>query len=303
MEATVARSPALLYRRISWGAIFAGLLVMLVIQLTLTLLGVSIGAATLNPLQERNPAEGLAIGSAIWLLASGLISMFIGAMVAGRLCGGPRRADGLLHGLVTWSAGIMAMIYLAVTTTGAVLGGLGSLVQGAMGQQPEGRSDLSQQGRQMMGAVQEQIQRTFPQAGELLPTGRQGQTGPEGQLTQLAKEDPQLAAAMARMETQGGAEAAPAERDEVVNILVSQHGMEQQQAASLVSQWSRQSQQIQAQAGQEMREAGDAAARGVAAGAFWAFVALVLGGAVAAWGGWAGTASLPSRPEPIGGGL
>jgi hypothetical protein len=102
------------------------------------------------------------------------------------------------------------------------------------------------------------------------------------------------------METQGGAQAAPAERDQVVNILVSEHGMEQQQAANLVSQWSLQSQRVQAEARQEMRQAGDAAARGVAAGAFWAFVALVLGGAVAAWGGWAGTASLPSRPEPIG---
>ena len=74
-ESTVLNPAASLVRRVSWGAIFAGLVVTIVIQLTLTLLGVAIGAATIDPLRERNPAEGLGVSSAIWLTVSALISI------------------------------------------------------------------------------------------------------------------------------------------------------------------------------------------------------------------------------------
>ena len=53
-------------RRISWGAIFAGLIVTLVCQILLTMLGVAIGAATIEPIQEQKPLEGLGTGAALW---------------------------------------------------------------------------------------------------------------------------------------------------------------------------------------------------------------------------------------------
>jgi hypothetical protein len=154
-------------RRVSWGAIFAGLVVTIVIQLTLTLLGVAIGAATIDPLRERNPTEGLSAASAIWLTVSALISMWIGALVAGRLCGGPRRADGLIHGIVTWSASTITMLLLLASTAGAVLGGAGALI---------GRTvNVSLQGGQNpFAAIQNQIRQNLPQASQALPpTGRE----------------------------------------------------------------------------------------------------------------------------------
>ncbi|RPI99099.1 MAG: hypothetical protein EHM39_07110 [Chloroflexi bacterium] len=292
IEPTASRSPAFLYRRISWGAIFAGLFVTIVVQLMLTLLGVTIGAATINPTQEQDPAAGLAIGSAVWMLVTGLISMFIGACVAGRLCGGPRRADGMLHGLVTWSAATLAMIFMLVTTAGALVGGLGTLVGGALGQ-PSGAQDQS-----LGAAAMGQIREAFPSAGALLPpTGRTEGTQTPGELTALATQDAELAAALARLQRSGGATAAPAERDQVVSILTTKHGMDQQQAANLVAQWDQQVQQAKQQMTAKAREAGEKAASGLSMGALWAFIALALGAAVSAWGGWAGTASLPRRIE------
>ena len=41
-------------RRISWGAVFAGALVALVVQLALSLLGLGIGMGTVDPLEEAN---------------------------------------------------------------------------------------------------------------------------------------------------------------------------------------------------------------------------------------------------------
>ncbi len=277
-------------RRVSWGAIFAGLFVTIAIQLTLTLLGAAIGAGSVNPLQEQNPGSGLALGSAIWLGVTGLISIWVGACVAGRLSGGPARSDGMLHGIVTWSVSTITMVLLLATAVGAVLGGTGALISRGMAQN-------SQPGASS-GGISDQLKNLFPEAGALLPpTGRTEGKQVPGELTGLAQQDSELAAAMARMEKNGGASKATQDRDQVINLLTTKHNMNQAQAQSLVNQWDQQYQQVQGQIDQKAREVGDKAARGVSQVSWVGFVALLLGLLVAAWGGWAGTASLPRRIE------
>jgi len=292
VERTGPRSAPSLARRVSWGAVFAGLIVSIVIQLTLTLLGASIGAATVDPLRESEPTKGLALGTGIWLLVSGLISIYCGACVAGRLSGGPRRADGMLHGIVTWSAATLATLLLLTTAAGALLGGTASFLSNALS---GAQANLT--GQNVMGKITEQAKNKFPEAGSLLPpTGRaEGQT--PGSLTEIAQKDPQVAAALARMEKNGGAAKSPDDRAQVVNLLSTQQGMSREEAENLVNQWDQQFQQTKGQVQQKTRQAGDVAARGISKGALWGFIALFLGMLVAAWGGWAGTASLRRYDE------
>jgi len=89
-------------KRISWSAIFAGVLVAIVVQMLLSLLGFGIGLGTIDAVEEKNPTAGLGIGSAIWYILSSLISLFAGSWVAGRLANAPRLFDGILHGVLTW---------------------------------------------------------------------------------------------------------------------------------------------------------------------------------------------------------
>src|SRR2546423_8363769 len=153
-------------RRASWGAIFAGTFVTIVLQSMLTLLGVSLGLATLRPFQDQNTTQNLALGSAIWLLVSGLISLWIGACIAGRLSGGPLRADGMLHGIVTWSVATVAMLFLVATTAGALFGGFGSLLASAGADAQTGQSGG-------VAALQESLNHMFHQGKEARPpTGR-----------------------------------------------------------------------------------------------------------------------------------
>ncbi len=77
--------------RISWKAVFAGTLTILVLQMLLSLLGVGISASTIDPLKEQNPLSGIGIGSGIWLILSTLFSVFVGSLIAGRLAVIPRR--------------------------------------------------------------------------------------------------------------------------------------------------------------------------------------------------------------------
>ena len=290
---TVGTAPSRV-RRVSWGAIFAGSLVGLVFQIMLMLLGAAIGLSTWQS-GTQNSDQGLALGSAIWLLISSLVAIWIGACVAGRLSGGPRRADGMLHGIVTWSVSTLTMFALLAAGIGAVLGGAGALLgsAGAVGGSIQGHQTES--GQNAVTTVQDMVKGFLPQNGGLLPpTGRTapGQHVP-GQLTELAQQDPELAGALARLESNGGASQSAQDRDQVINLLTSKHKLSQQDAANLVNQWDQQFQQVRAQAGQKAKQVGQAAAQGISQGALWSFIALLLGLLTAAWGGWAGTASLP----------
>ena len=121
-------APVALVRRISWGAVFAGAVVALATQLLLGMLGLGIGASTINPTTEQNPANGLGTGAAIWFTISTLLSLFAGGMVAGRLAGMPLRADGMLHGLVVWGTSTLLTFYLLTTAIGGIIGGTASIL-------------------------------------------------------------------------------------------------------------------------------------------------------------------------------
>ena len=275
----------------SWGSIFAGMFVTIVLQIMLTLLGIAIGIASIQPLQGQASAQNMALGSGIWLLVTGLISIWVGAWVAGRLSGGPLLADGMLHGIVTWCVSMVAMFYLLATAVGAVLGGTGALVGGAMSQSSGGET-----GQNPVSAIGDEIKAMFPQAGKLLPpTGRTENEQTPGQITKFASEDPELADALTRLEKNGGVSKSAQDRDQVINLLTTKHNLNQEDASNLLNQWDHAFQQAQAKAGQVASKA----AEGLSQGALWGFIALVLGLLAAAWGGWAGAASLPRRLEAV----
>ena len=64
-----------LINNVSWGAIFAGMMIALVTQLLLNMLGVGIGAASLNPMSDGNPsASGFSSAAGIWWIISGILA-------------------------------------------------------------------------------------------------------------------------------------------------------------------------------------------------------------------------------------
>lgn len=127
------RAAGPLHKRISWGAVFAGVTTAVIIQLLLTLLGVAIGAATVDPLREGAPGEGLGIGAAIWFFVSTIIAMYVAGRVAGRLSGAATKQDRMAHGLFTWATtSILSVIFLA-TAVGSLLGGAASMLGSAAG--------------------------------------------------------------------------------------------------------------------------------------------------------------------------
>ncbi len=152
-EGTYAREPYGVWRRMSWGAIFAGLFVTIGVFLMLQLLGAGIGLSAVDLTgREVTSARSLGIGAAIWWLIMGLISLFIGGWVAGRLASLPNKLDRALHGLTTWGFFYVVLFLLATTALSALVGGgisllgKGTEAAGQVAATPEGRQTLENQG-------------------------------------------------------------------------------------------------------------------------------------------------------------
>jgi hypothetical protein len=110
--------------KISWGAVFAGVVVALATQLLLNMLGISIGAATLNPVEGDNPsAMSLSIGAGIWFALSTILAALAGGYAAGRLAGILRESTAGWHGLTAWALTTLVIFYLLGSTVGGLLGG------------------------------------------------------------------------------------------------------------------------------------------------------------------------------------
>lgn len=93
-------------RPIAWGAIMAGVVLALALQLGLGLVGHVAGFVSMD--------GDLVATSATWLVASAVVSLFVGGAVASRLADVERR-DGMLHGLLTWGlVTIVAAVCLSV---------------------------------------------------------------------------------------------------------------------------------------------------------------------------------------------
>jgi hypothetical protein len=130
IRTVVRERPLWSSERVSWSAIFAGVVLALAIQLLLGLLGVGIGAGAFQTGAGSNPVSGLGAGSAIWLLISSIIAMYIGGWVAGRLSGALRRQTGLLHGAVVWGFTTLAALYLLTSAAGSLISGTAGALGG-----------------------------------------------------------------------------------------------------------------------------------------------------------------------------
>ncbi|NMC25076.1 MAG: hypothetical protein GYA32_15160, partial [Serratia sp.] len=111
-------------KRISWSAIFAGVIISMVVYLLLSILGTAVGASTIDPLKEQNPLDGLGMGAAIWTGASMLISIAAGAYASGRLA----QREGALHGLLMFGVNTLICAWFLLVVVNNAMSGAMSVV-------------------------------------------------------------------------------------------------------------------------------------------------------------------------------
>jgi hypothetical protein len=279
-------------RRISWGAVFAGLVVVLVTQLTLGVLGIGIGASMVN-FQDNRPAPGVRVAAVSWVLLTAVVSLFLGGYVSARLAGVPRKQDSCLHGILTWSAQTIVTLLLVTTT-------MGGLMSGMVGLLGKGIASITEQ--EGMGGVGAAVEQTTGQGGvdwNAIQTDAESlasQANQAGTQTEPKVSAEDLQRALGQMFNRQGQPASPEDREDLINAVAGYTGMPREQAEQRVEYWEQRYQQAQHKTSETKEQAKTPAAEtagGVSKVALWTFVTLILGAVAAALGG------LSGRPKTL----
>jgi hypothetical protein len=270
---------SIMINRVSWGAVLAGVVVALVAQLILNMVGVGIGASTLEPGAgaDANPsARGFSIGAGLWWTISGVLAALVGGFAAGRLSGQPKESSAGWHGLTSWALTTLVIFYLLTSTIGGLVGGAYPGLANAAG------GVASTAG----GAIQTAAQTAAPTlasgAADPFASIETGMRGAMGGNDPAALRD--AAIASMRAAVTGDQQQTADARNRAAEALAKAQNISVDEARSQVGQYEQQYRQSVDAAKRETTEAAAVAAKAVSRGALFAALALVLGG-VAAWFG------------------
>jgi hypothetical protein len=261
----------ILLNRVSWSAVLAGVVVALVTQLILNLLGIGIGASTLDPTAgaaENPTATGFSIGAGIWWAVSGILASLAGGYAAGRLAGRPKESTAAWHGLTAWAFTTLLIFYLLTSTVGGIIGGAYRTVANAAGN--------------IATTAGSATQTAVTQAADPFASIERGVRDATGGNDPAALRDTAVAAVRAAIT--GDQNQAQQARDRAAQALAQAQNIPIEQARTQVQQYEQQYRQAVETTQRQAAEAADVAASAVATGALFGAIALILG-AIAAWFG------------------
>jgi hypothetical protein len=253
-----------LWTKISWSSIFAGFIVAVIIHFLLSLLGIGIGLATVQPMKQQNPLEGLGIGAIIWWVLSVLISVFIGGFVAGRWAGALKTSGRSFHGVLSWSLFTMFSFYILTTTLGGLIGGVGNLLGQALNMAGSGIAQTIP----MLG--DDEAKRDF----EKIIGGAEGRTSQFSEIREVMD-------AFQQYINTGSEE----DRKKLAEEISSRTEMSKDEIDAEILRLESEYVKYRAEAELRAREIGDDASRAMSKAAFITFFALIFGAGASAWGG------------------
>jgi hypothetical protein len=264
----------ILINRVSWGAVFGGVVIALVTQLILNLIGIGIGAATFDPASSANPsATTFSVGAGIWWTISGIIAALAGGYAAGRLAGQPKEASGGWHGLTAWALATLVIFALLTTTAGAIAGGALRFLGGVAGGAAQTLGTTAQTTLQAAAPAMTQV-------ADPLASIERAVRDASGGNDPAALRDAAVSAVRAAL-TADPAQAQDA-RDRAAQALAKAQGTPIEEARTQIGRYEQQYRQAMDQVRQQATAAAQTAATAVSRGALFGSIALLLG-ALAAW--------------------
>jgi hypothetical protein len=261
-----------LWTKITWSSIFAGLVVAIIMHFLLSLLGLGIGMAAIQPMQQNNPMEGLGIGAIIWWFLSILISVFSGGYVAGRWAGATKTSSRAFHGVLSWCLFTIFSFYLLTTTIGGIIGGVGNI----LGQTLSLAGTGLQQVAPMIGQELNQMGVTEDIRNEF----RNMLGGTTGGTSGRVDEAREIMDAYQRYRQSGSEE----DRQALAREISARTGMSTAEADAEIQRLEGRYEQNGEDVEMKARQVGEDVSDGIAQAAFITFFALILGAGAAAWG-------------------
>jgi hypothetical protein len=283
--------PAL--NRISWSAVFAGAVVALATHMALSTLGFGIGVSAIDPQNRKHPVQGVPTTILVWMFFSGLVALFVGGWVSGRMAG-TIPFDSAIHGVITWAFATVTIVILATTSLGYIVGGTFKLMgEAASSTMQAAASILPGAAKMAKDAIADNlptmnwtaIQRD---AKQLFAKGSEG--GSSKEKDDMSDDDTQELLTSAYGVVRNGLEV-PAQ-DEIVRMISSKTGVKPEEAKKTLDRWEamykdakKKYEVLVDQADKAARDAAQVAKSAIGRIAVWTFVSLVFGVGIAALGG------------------
>lgn len=287
--------------RVRWSAILAGWAVALATQLVLTLLGLGIGAWSID-LREAEPVGAVPIGTGIWTGISMLVAAFVGGYITARMSGSALRSDGLYHGVIVWGVNWLVFAWLTTTAMATMLGGVFSAFGTTLQSLSQGTTSVVSAAASQLAGVDISMEELRRQAQSILAaTGKKelqpGEIQKDAERVADASKEGQSPRQLTDSTLQElRAKLMALDRDAAVNVMTTKMGMTEPQARQVVQSTIGLIEPLK-QTAQEVKdrsvEAGDRALDRMGTIAMWlaALAIVTLGLSIA--GGMFGTPGMP----------
>jgi len=269
--------------QVSWGAVFAGAAIALVIQIILNMVGIGVGLSTIDMATGDTPSAGsLSIGAGAWWVISGIVAAAIGGYIAGRLSGKASRSTTAYHGLIAWAVSTLVVVYLLSSAASGLVGGALSTASSALGGA----------GKAVGGSVQTVLQSAAPSLNNMsdpMAAIENKIRSSSGNQDPAALRD--TAATAVRAALSGDPAQQAAATDKAADALAKAQNIPSDQAKQQVEQYQQQYRQTVGLAKERTKQAADSTAKTVSRGALFGAVALLLGALAAFFAG--GASAVP----------
>ncbi|MFI4951668.1 MAG: hypothetical protein ACHP7M_00875 [Burkholderiales bacterium] len=296
-----------------WSAIFGGWLLAMAMASLMYVAGLAMGFTAMDPYNVEASAKGIAAGTAVWVILTSAVALFLGGMFASWFDGRSDQTVGTLHGVTVWAlsiaaSGLLLALGLAQVIQGGAAMGRGAAATGAAaalatGSQMTPRSPISGPTADAITGLQAQITQRVgqaaarsivPNAGDQLSadpdaftaaqtTGVAAKTEPENRASPTdarsatGQVDRQAMAAVARALLSG-------QTDNAKMLLAASTGMPQSQVDQTLTDLSAQVEKYKA----DLRAAAAATAHYTAMAMWIIFLSSLIALVAAGVGGWMG---------------
>ena len=317
-----------------WSAVLGGFIAALSILLLLNLLGLGIGLATVNPLQETNPADGLGIGAIIWWSISNLIALFIGGLVAGRISGTSDTKVGGIHGFVAWGLYALFSVWMVFSGVGSIVGGVTGAASDLFSSNQnavtvnlnEERKDKSESAEVSINRVKKTIRRIVntgerfnvlpddasAEVNEVLDVNKQDLKRTMRELNVQENVDEFFNDLTFDLDDEGNLDIRVEgdgeyfEKTDLKEYLSENTELTEQEINGLITKWEKKidqavekAEELYQEAKQRAEEAAAKTADAIAKFSIWAFLAFVVGAGIAFYGGTLGTTDRRIEGESV----
>ncbi|MBV8614888.1 MAG: hypothetical protein JOY66_14150 [Acetobacteraceae bacterium] len=264
------------HRRVSWQALFAGVILAVAVQLLLTTLGVGVGLGLVGPTTGDAPdASSIGIGAGVWWFVSNLVALGIGGYAAAWLSGVTTRFDGVLHGLITWGIATLFAFWVLTTALGGLLGCAFSAVGTTLAAAGSGIRAAAPQVAQATGVAPDSLQsqaQAYLQPADPDPAS-------------MSPQDAQKAIATTLPAYLAGGPGAAAARERIIAVMAGQMRVSHDAAAKRFDEVRARAASAKTQAVDTARTVAASNAGAVSTASFMVFGVLLLDAIAAAAGG------------------